>query len=144
MELLNPSIFSTPNPADYFGGALTTGFITPWIPNQLATPIDVDTHWLWDWTQSTPAGQVRHLFSWKMGEVGSVAAARHIQARILCHVLIDRLPDSAIPDLVQNILLTWEDCALHAQARAQDERPTRRVKAKSVKRYDRQTFPVED
>jgi hypothetical protein len=67
-----------------------------------------------------------------------------MQARILCHVLIDRLPDSAIPDLVQNILLTWEDCVLHAQARAQDERPTRRVKAKSVKRYDRQTFPVED
>jgi hypothetical protein len=123
---------------------LTTGFITPWIPSQLATPIDLNTHWLWDWTQSTPAGEVRHRFSWKMGEAGSVAAAQYVQARILCHILMDRLPDSAIPDLVQSILLAWEDSALRAWPQTRDTGPTRRLKTKSVKRYDRKTFPLED
>jgi hypothetical protein len=79
-----------------------------------------------------------------MGEAASVAAAHDVYTRLLCHILVDRLPDNALPDLVQHIFLVWEDAAARAWTRVQPESPARRVIAKSVKRYDRQTFPVED
>lgn len=75
------------------------------------------------------------------GEPYEVEAHR---VRVICHVLVDRLPNAALPELVESLgdmFRFYRDRLAHTAALAE---PPRQVRARVAASYDRPTFQIEE
>ena len=113
----------------------------PWAP--LPATEEARVPWFLEWEQSTPAGLVSHRFTWKMGDDFTRDAAIAVHARAACHAIISSLPDQAITDLFTQMVGILE-AYMPPPIPITDAPSVRRIQGKLGKRFERQTFPVEE
>lgn len=112
MKLLGPLNISTDNPLDYFAGAFTTDYMTLWNPSRLPEPYSQnELQPILDLYHTTAAGQVHHRVSWKVDESAPIETVEAMYARLLCYALISYLPDEAIVDIFQDLILRYDQLA---------------------------------
>ena len=94
------SIISTHNPEDYFSGVSTSGYIKQWSPHYFSS-FDETTNQPGisvNWTQAVPGARFMHgVFVPTTAEVSSVPVP--VLLRVLCHVIVNNIPDRGLPEL---------------------------------------------
>jgi hypothetical protein len=96
------------------------------------------------WEHETPVARISHRFTYKPGVLVDVTGSHNLELRLLSYVLIDALPDKALPELLEAVGFLWEH---HLPLPAGPTLPEPSVKRTSVKlgrRYDRPTFPISE
>lgn len=92
---------------DFSGGASPTGCITPWSPPRFELPDSLPGTENFQVTWPHPAGQTR-LTIWPNEPLFN------IQRRVVCHFLVDYLPDSGLTELLETLADMHEFYTLEA------------------------------
>jgi len=121
----------------YFGGAFQTGSMRPWSPLLSANEplFQVTLH------HSTHDGRIRNSIEYS----GAADPATRAKAliRILCHVLVDRLPEAAIFELLESLRSIFEFYQEPPHLPALPAHPTT-FTAKFSGTYVRPTFEISE
>lgn len=98
------STLSIAGPEDFFGGALKTVSMKLWVPNVWS---NVGSWTYSDWLKDAEELRIVDVLvpNETSEEVSSPAASF---ARYVCHLLIDRLPNRAIPELCESMGRIYE------------------------------------
>jgi hypothetical protein len=92
---------------DSFDGASLTNSTELWAPPQSDEPIGYLGETL-AFEQETPIGFYAHSFTWKRNPTRTGEEAQAAGVRFLCHILISRAVDEALPELVETIATVAE------------------------------------
>jgi len=122
----------------------------PWSPRALPPDVEIAEGtvwrfpWLIAWEQETPVARVSHRLTYKATALTDVQATENIQMRFLSHVLVDILPDRAVPELLDAVANLYEYYLPVHVPRLLPEPSVKRTKVKFGRRYDRPTFPISE
>ena len=131
------------NQDDYSGGASLTPFINPWNRELFqGTETEGGESLFIEWEHDTPAARVSHRYTYRPSIRSG--ARTSFGARAFAHVLIDLLPDKALPELFEDLGRIY-DFYQPTPSHMLTELPLlRRTKIKRGRRYERAVFPVSE
>ena len=92
---------------DSSGGALQIDSIEPWAPSpseETTQTRGTTPHFLLGWEQLLPGARVAHEIRFHLQETAARPEySRLLLSRLLCHYLINRIPDKGIPELFESV-----------------------------------------
>ena len=111
------SIFSMDNPDDYFGGVSTTGSTLQWSPKYFSSFDETTNQPLiaMHWTQAVPGARFSHgVFFPTTAQAPAIPGP--VLLRVLCHIIVNNIPDRGLPELFKCASEAYE---FHAEETAQ-------------------------
>ena len=94
-----------------------------------------------NWVRQGSAGDLHHAYSYKFAEPFDIASAMPVCQRLLSHLVLDELPDSALSEVLNFLGDVW----LFHQPTPQPARESVRLrKGKVTRRYERPTYAIEE
>lgn len=78
----------------------------PWDPiSSTSGPAETDLHFVIGWTQQVSTGNISHFISFEGNETtGKESDFSNLKARLLCHFLLNAMPDEALPELSESLI----------------------------------------
>ena len=96
-----------------------------------------------EWKHFSSRGRISHLFMIEGNPVLDEEGFQDYVIRLLCHALIDRVPEQALPELLDEIENIYRYYLTAPPARALQQ-PSRVLQVKIGRRFERPTFPLSE
>jgi hypothetical protein len=95
------------------------------------------------WRIDTSGGEVQHRFAYRFPNPFDATSTAALETRLLGHLMLDRLPDDALPEVLEFLASAW---AFYQPSPPQIEAAAERrlVKGKMTKRYERPAYSLSD
>ena len=93
------------------------------------------------WTREAPGGDLDHVFSYKFADPFSGADMLPVYGRLLAHLVLDELPDSALSEVLDYLGNAW---IFHQPTAPETEPPARTLRGKVTRRYERPMYTIEE
>lgn len=92
------------------------------------------------WHRESSIGDLHHLFSYKFAAPFDVTSTAPVSARLLSHLILDGLPDEALPEVLEFLGNAW---VFYQPGPTPIEPPqTPALKGKVTKRYERPAYSL--
>jgi hypothetical protein len=94
-----------------------------------------------NWTREVSEGDLHHFFAYRFSELSDVTSSAPIYKRLFAHLLLDELPDTALPEILKHLSDAW----LFYQPTAPEVQSEPRVlKGRVTRRYERPTYSIDE
>jgi hypothetical protein len=95
-----------------------------------------------NWTREASEGDLHHFLAYRFTERSLTTSIAPVFQRLVAHLLLDELPDSALPEILDYLGTAW---AFHQpiSAEKKTEQPHMR-KGKVTRRYERPTYFIDE
>lgn len=104
-----------------------------------------DQRFLLGWKQELTEGQLSHVFVFRPQETGlGNDLPLRLRLRLLCHYLLNQIPDEGLPELMESIAEIYEFHCSATSTYAPPKLETRSVRAKRGRVYERPEFSLAD
>lgn len=145
MELTESLVTSTGNQEDSFGGALKTVSTRPCSLILSKPGFDYLTGFPMltvAWKRASSRGDWHHLLAYQFGKFPGTTSAIPIYYRLISHLLLDELPEDALPEVLQHLA----DAFVFYQPTKAELPPQqiRPLRGKVTQRYERPTYSLVD
>ncbi|OFV96270.1 MAG: hypothetical protein A3F68_09625 [Acidobacteria bacterium RIFCSPLOWO2_12_FULL_54_10] len=94
------------------------------------------------WKRASAYGDLHHFWAYQFGKIPDTPSAVHIYYRLVSNLLLDELPEQALPEVLQHLA----DAFVFYQP-TKGELPTQQrppLKGKVTQRYERPTYSLVD
>lgn len=124
-----------------------TNFITQWNPPSPETETTGDEKFL-EFFWKSRESRLENLYLWNsvIQETSEKSSDQEsFINRILCHIVINRIPDEGLPDLIDSLKDVYQfHQNLAGSSHVRQLETTATIQAKIVSQYDRETVPYEE
>ena len=136
---------STNRPVVFSGGAFKTDSMTPWV-RDLSIPEDAPFETSADisvgWNEDISGIRFSHEVAFRRPTESGNEYALRIVLRILCHFLVDRIPDNGLKETGETLL----EIGQFYRERSKDDMPLlaekTEINARRGRSYERPEFPI--
>jgi hypothetical protein len=93
------------------------------------------------WTRQASEGDLHHLFAYRFSDPADVTATAPIYRRLFAHLVLDELPDTTLPEVLDHLSDAW---VFHQPIASEVQSQPRVLRGKVTRRYERPTYSIDE
>jgi hypothetical protein len=136
---------STGNLEDSSAGAFKIASTTPWSLRLSKPQLDLSQGCpviTGGWLRESFEGDLQHFFSFRFAQPYEATSASPIFPRLIAHLIVDQLPDQALPEVLEQLGNAWLFYQFVPPQGEPASPSSNSLKGKMIRRYERPTYSL--